>query len=342
MKSTMKFEINKSTSKVNFLDVTVINNNGVLKTTLFSKTTDAHLYLNSSSCHPPHVIKNIPKGQFIRVRRICSDKSDYYRHSNTMMTYFSKRGYHQPHLQKTIKQVAEIPRDDLLMEKLKPKKDPQSIFVCDWHPSLSKIPSILKNHYHIIENDHKLRSIFPTEPTIAFRKMKTIRNHLVRSDIKPQGKITSTSTVPCGKCKTCKNINTNTSITNTQKGLSFKLRDGGNCKSSGVIYAAQCKIHNLIYIGHTGEKLSERFSKHRYDIKKRPDNSELARHFHVNHDIDNDMDVTILQSNINETAARLYFEDKWICQLQTLQPTGINAEVNAYAREMYECFAKSK
>ena len=58
------------------------------------------------------------------------------------------------------------------------------------------------------------------------------------------------------------------------------LKDGGNCNSSGVIYAPRCKQHDLICVGHTGEKLRDRFSKHCYDIKYRPDNSELARHFH--------------------------------------------------------------
>ena len=48
-----------------------------------------------------------------------------------------------------------------------------------------------------------------------------------------------------------------------------------------IIYAAQCSKHKVLYIGHTGEQLSERFSKHRYDIKNKPDNSELAKHFYV-------------------------------------------------------------
>ena len=38
------------------------------------------------------------------------------------------------------------------------------------------------------------------------------------------------------------------------------------------------KIHGGIYIGNTGEELRERFSKHRYDAKTRPDSNELAAH----------------------------------------------------------------
>ena len=70
MKSRIKFEVNISQNSVNFLDVKVILDTDKLKTTLFTKPTDSHLYLNNSSCHPSHVIKNIPKGQFLRLRRI--------------------------------------------------------------------------------------------------------------------------------------------------------------------------------------------------------------------------------------------------------------------------------
>ena len=110
--------------------------------------------------------------------------------------------------------------------------------------------------------------------------------------------------------------------------------------SSGVIYAATCTKHNLIYIGHTGEKLSDRFSKHRYDIKHRPDNSELAAHFHQDHDISRDMKIKILQSGIRSLPEREFHEDKWICRLQTLQPTGMNIETHHYARELYQCHKK--
>ena len=75
MKSKIKFEIHFSTNKVHFLDVTFSLTHGKLRTTLFTKATDSHFYLNTSSCHPSQVLKNIPKRQFIGLRCICSRKS---------------------------------------------------------------------------------------------------------------------------------------------------------------------------------------------------------------------------------------------------------------------------
>ena len=62
MKSKIKFEIHLSTNEVHFLDVTVYLKHGKLGTTLFTKPTDSHFYLNTSSRHLSYVLKDIPKG----------------------------------------------------------------------------------------------------------------------------------------------------------------------------------------------------------------------------------------------------------------------------------------
>ena len=94
------------------------------------------------------------------------------------------------------------------------------------------------------------------------------------------------------------------------------------------------EIKKVLYIGHTGEQLSEHFSKHYCKIKNRPDNSEHAKHFHESHNLNNDLNVTILQNNIKTEAARRYHENKGICKLKTLTPHGLNTEIGDYAKEM--------
>ena len=50
-----------SQDTVNFLDWTVWIKNGEFETELYTKNTDAHLYLLSSSCQPKHTIKAVQK-----------------------------------------------------------------------------------------------------------------------------------------------------------------------------------------------------------------------------------------------------------------------------------------
>ena len=59
---------------INYLDVQIINNIGVIETDLYTKPTDKykHKYLFHTSCHPKGVKQSIPYAQAPRLRRICS------------------------------------------------------------------------------------------------------------------------------------------------------------------------------------------------------------------------------------------------------------------------------
>ena len=56
-------------------------------------TTDSHSYLLHSSSYPYHVKNSIPYSQFLRIRRLCSDDSDFSNKSKEMCQFFEKRGY---------------------------------------------------------------------------------------------------------------------------------------------------------------------------------------------------------------------------------------------------------
>ena len=51
---SIKFTIEWSKEKVNFLDVLVIKQGNKLVTDLFTKPTDTHQLLHRASCHPNH------------------------------------------------------------------------------------------------------------------------------------------------------------------------------------------------------------------------------------------------------------------------------------------------
>ena len=65
----------------------------MLCTSVHYKPTDSHSYLLYSSSHPSHVKNSIPYSQFLRLRRLCSDDSDFSSNSEEMCQFFEKRGY---------------------------------------------------------------------------------------------------------------------------------------------------------------------------------------------------------------------------------------------------------
>ena len=87
--------------------------------------------------------------------------------------------------------------------------------------------------------------------------------------------------------------------------------------------------------------MSERYSKHKYDILKRPEQNELSSHCHKDHDLERDLEVYILDYGISDLNQRERLEDKYICKLQTLHPHGRNTKIGAYAKEMYTCWSSA-
>ena len=220
------------------------------------------------------------------------------------------------------------------------------IFVCNWHPNVSRLPTTLKKHFHLLENDRKAKEIFTSTPMVAYRRPRSLKNMLVKNviseDDTPEK---SKTTEPCGKgkCKLCKDIAITDEITNSKRKIKIKAENGGTCQTKNLIYGVICTRCNMICVGQTGTTLCSRFSKHRYDIKHRPDNSEIAEHFHTGHE-EGDLKVMILQTGLSESEdQREYFEDRWMCRLQSLQAkdsSGLNKDINIFGREMYQCFSK--
>ena len=339
MKSKIRFESNFSRESVNFLDVKVTLTEDKIKTSVYSKPTDSHLYLNKNSCHPNHVIENLPKGQFIRVRRICSEVEDFDSYAKIMKKHFQLRGYDEKKLSKTIDSVRKMKREELLEDKVKEVKDDSRILVLTWHPSLRRASSILTQNHAILSNDIKLNSVYKDKSIVAFRRRKNLKDSLCRNDIADREEPKFTA---CKGCQLCKQLVQKETIVNKNNGACIKVKKGGTCKSTGCIYAINCKKCNQIYIGHTGSSMADRWSKHKYDIKSRPEQNELSKHCKRNHDPEKDLEVTIVDYGIEKLEERERMEDKIMCRLQTHQCNkgGMNLDTHAYAKEMYNLWAQ--
>ena len=62
-------------------------------TDLYCKPTNGHQYLHYDSCHVDHIKRSIKFSQTLRVKKICSEKSDPNVHVEDLKTWFRKRGY---------------------------------------------------------------------------------------------------------------------------------------------------------------------------------------------------------------------------------------------------------
>ena len=221
--------------------------------------------------------------------------------------------------------------------------------VTTWHHRLSGFQSILHRRYQELINEYlHLKCIFSEPPILSFRRIKYLWNWLVHSCLtKPTpsthftpGHSTSCLSKRDKGCKLCLAMSNTSSITNKLTNKSC-LTSGGKCNTTDTRYAAKCMKHNLIYVGHSSQKLSGRFSGHHSDVKVKPKTCELSQHFHESKicKIEKDLKVYILEDNATGTREkREFMEDRWITRLNTKSPNGMHSNLKDIAKTFYSLF----
>ena len=97
----LKFTVEIGGKRIEYLDLLIAIHEGRLSTTVYSKPTDSHLYLQADSCHPEASIRGIHKGVALRLRRICSTIEEFDTKSKEYSAYLVARG-HNPYLVESV------------------------------------------------------------------------------------------------------------------------------------------------------------------------------------------------------------------------------------------------
>ena len=74
---TVRFTMSFDFERIEFLDLNIYFEDGYLKTALFSKPKDNHGYLNVRSWHQDSAFRSIPTTVANRIRRNCTDDSEF-------------------------------------------------------------------------------------------------------------------------------------------------------------------------------------------------------------------------------------------------------------------------
>ena len=104
------------------------------------------------------------------------------------------------------------------------------------------------------------------------------------------------------------------------------LLDHFTCTSANVIYCITCTYCNKLYIGETGRRLGDRFREHLRDVERNDKDASkpVARHFNLPNHSKQHMAVCGLSLHLGSSESRKTLEQKFIFQIGTLNPHGIN------------------
>lgn len=87
---------------VPFLDVIPSGKEGRIVSSLHRKPLSGNILLHADSGHPSHVTCGIPVGQFLRLRRVCSEEEDLHKLKRVMCDRFCLGGYNTDTLRRAI------------------------------------------------------------------------------------------------------------------------------------------------------------------------------------------------------------------------------------------------
>lgn len=107
-----------STEQIHFLDVNIFRVNDTIQTKVFFKPTDRNSFLPVHSGHHPLWLKNVPKGQIMRVRRNCSALEDFDQQVTVLKNRFMEKGYKSQHLDPIIEEIGALAREQCLRDTL--------------------------------------------------------------------------------------------------------------------------------------------------------------------------------------------------------------------------------
>ena len=126
------------------------------------------------------------------------------------------------------------------------------------------------------------------------------------------------------RCKTCPFVQNTDKISGPKR--SVKITDRFTCTSANVMYCITSKLCKKLYIGETGRQLGDRFQEHLHDVKKDDKDTykSVVRHFNLPNHSKEHMFICSLSLHQGTTDSRKNLEQRFILQIGTLNPHGIN------------------
>ena len=120
-----------------------------LLTSVYSKPTNSHLYLDGTSCHPTKSIDPISTGVAKRLKLICSNDCDFLEQSKKYSAYSAARNHKPKQIIRAFEKTNNHPRWTVQQKRAKSKTKPV-IFTTQYNPLGYNINSIIKktSSYH--------------------------------------------------------------------------------------------------------------------------------------------------------------------------------------------------
>jgi hypothetical protein len=315
-----------------FLDLNISVNKitSFIKYSLYIKPTNTFQYLQINSNHPEHIFRNLVKSLFIRIRRICSEISDFIYFSSIIRKQLLNRGYDKILIDKIFTMVLKLDREELIKYKDKKHIDFEKFFYVKWEFDIN-ILNFKKIAHRAFESFKTEFPLFNNHKLLIINSMQRNLSSIMAHNFPfPCFYKNNYSKCKNKKCNTCKFSQFKDMIYLKEKFI-LPIVAKSSCNSKDLIYIIFCSYCNFFYIGQTKD-LSERIYKHIYDIKNFIPYTErttsVSVHFNLKrHNFENHFNFFVYRHDIKELEIRLFNESFMINLCKKLNVNLINDHI---------------
>ena len=349
------WDINNPENFTVFLDIKFrFDSTSGLVTDINIKETDARAYLHYSSYHPRQMFPSIVYSQALRYRRIINNDLTLKQRLDELHGCFISSGYPKYMVKGILNDVLHRKRSLNYSKKVEKAPFPV-VWVQTFGPATPVISELIKKANVALKESPCWKD--ENRPLgLVSRRGKNLGDLILnRKAFSTECEDSSSpkGTVPCTsildppkrgrKCNACPLMSKNHTITSRVDQKVHNTPEG-NCKSKGLIYAAECTKCTKQYVGQTTTELRVRISGHRSWMEKnreeeeeenqsgsfvRKDEGALAdhlkqcQHFETGNDFNKGYKFTILMKNPENYNKA---EQNWINRLVTMSPYGLNLD----------------
>ena len=256
---TIKFTVEYSKKSITFLDVTTYQEDNQIKSTLFVKPTDSHSYLDYSSCHPQSTKSGIPYSQFLRIRRNCTEWTEFIKHSVQLNSYLSLRGYPPNLTIPALHRCNAVTQFHTLKGQSKQKETDDNCLFCitEYNPFNPDIRKWIDELWPILYRSSGTWMLVDKRIIFGHSIPESLQDMLVHTNIFGEKRYKNKAPI-CNrkwKCRHCPKIDRSGEVTSTSTGRKYRSQVLVSCNSRNLIYLIQCQICKIQYVGQTKNKI---------------------------------------------------------------------------------------
>ena len=348
----LDFTRDGSSLRVNFLDITAILEGNHIETELYIKPTSSLSYLHRSSCHPSHVFKSLPYGEFLRTRRNCSKLDAFDRYASVLKEAFLKRGYNPDELNLAMAKARALDRTSLLQPKegtssqpepqqsvtFEPQKPRDSRIIMNHHPDSAQFMNILNKNWSILGTSNLTQHLHAGGLKMGTRRNPRIRDILIKASLPVRNKKgyrgASINVCPRAICFYCDSLDISGEIKSHTLSRKFETKKQVCCCSSNLVYCLECKTCGIQYVGETLRPFKKRLYEHSSNVINKVMSDPIGAHFNGpghtggNKQIKSYILAFITKPPKSQEANKMRkkFETAWVYKLRTSLPYGLNSK----------------